>query len=165
MWEYHDLYIQSDTLLLTDVFENFRNMSIKIYELESSKFLSALGLVCQEALKKTKVKLDLLTDTDMWLMVEKSIRGGICHSYLSICKNNNKYMKDYDKDKESSNLQYWNNLYGWAMSQKLPVSNFEWIKDTSKFNEDFLKNYNKESDEGYFFEVDVQYLEKITWTS
>ena len=70
-------------------------------------------------------------------------------------------MKDYDKDKESSNLQYWNNLYGWAMSQKLPVSNFEWIKDTSKFNEDFLKNYNKESDEGYFFEVDVQYLEKL----
>ena len=60
-------------------------------------------------------------------------------------------------------IQYWdvNNLYGWAMSQKLPVNNFEWIKDTSQFNEDFIKNYNEESDEGYFLEVDVQYLEKL----
>ena len=72
-------------------------------------------------------------------------------------------MKDYDKNKESSYIQYWdvNNLFGWAMSQKLSVSNFEWIKDTSKFNEGFTKNYNEESDEGYFLEVDVQYLEKL----
>ena len=70
-------------------------------------------------------------------------------------------MKDYDK--EWSYLQYWdvNNLYGWAMSQKLPVNNFEWIKDTSQFNEDFIKNYNEESDEGYILAVDVQYLEKL----
>ena len=72
-------------------------------------------------------------------------------------------MKDYDKSKESSYIQYWdvNNLYGWAMLQKLPVNNFEWIKDTSQFNEDFIKNYNEESDEGYFLEVDVQYPEKL----
>ena len=72
-------------------------------------------------------------------------------------------MKDYDKNKELTYLQYWdvNNLYGWAMSQKLPVNNFEWIKDTSQFNEDFIKNYNEESDEGYFLEVDVQYPEKL----
>ena len=72
-------------------------------------------------------------------------------------------MKDYDKNKESSYLKCWdvNNLYGWAMLQKLPVNNFEWIKDTSQFNEDFIKNYNEESDEGYFLEVDVQYLEKL----
>ena len=63
----------------------------------------------------------------------------------------------------SSYIQYWDviNLYVWAMLQKLPVNNFEWIKDTSQFNEDFIKNYNEESDEGYFFEVDVQYLEKL----
>ena len=69
----------------------------------------------------------------------------------------------HDKNKESPYLQYWNvsNLYGWAMSQKLPVNNFEWIKDTSQFNEGFIKNYNEESDEGYFFEVDVQYIEKL----
>ena len=72
-------------------------------------------------------------------------------------------MKDYDKNKESTYLQYWdvNNLYGWAMSQKLLVNNFEWIKDISQFNKDFIKNYNEESDKGYFLEVDVQYLETL----
>ena len=72
--EYHDLYIQSDTLLLANVFENFRNMCLEIYELGPAKFLSAPGLVWQAALKKTKVKLDLLTDIDMLLMVEKGNR-------------------------------------------------------------------------------------------
>ena len=95
----------------------------------------------------------------MLLMVEKGIRGGICCSIYRYVKANYKYMTDYDKNKESSYLQYWNvnNLYDWAMSQKLPVNNFEWIK----FNEDFIKNYNEKSDEGYCFEVDVQYLEKL----
>ena len=99
----------------------------------------------------------------MLLMVEKGIRGGICHSIYWYAKANNKYMKDYDKNKELTYLQYWdvNNLYGWAMSQKLPVNNFEWIKDTSQFNEDFIKNYNEEIDEGYFLEFNVQYIEKL----
>ena len=72
-------------------------------------------------------------------------------------------MNDYDKNKEPSCLQYWdiNNLYDWVMSQKLPVNSVEKIKDTSQFNEDFIKNYIEESDEGYFLEVDVQYLEKL----
>ena len=88
----------------------------------------------------------------MLLMVEKIMRGGICHSIYRYANANNKYMKDYDKNKESPYIQYWDvkNLYGWAMSQKLPVNNFEWIKDTSQFNEDFIKNYNEESYEGYF---------------
>ena len=75
---------------------------------------------------------------------------------------NNKYLKYYDKNKESSYLKYWdvNNLYGCAMSQKLPVNAFEWIEDTSQFNEDFMENYNNESDEGYFLEVGAQYPEK-----
>ena len=96
-------------------------------------------------------------------MVEKGIRGGISHSIYRYAKANNKYMKDYSKNKESSYLQYWdaNNLYGWAMSQKLPVNNFGWIEDTSQFNEDFIKNYNEESDEEYFLEVDVQNLEQL----
>ena len=72
-------------------------------------------------------------------------------------------MKDYDKNKGSSYLQYWdvNNLYGWAVPQKLPLNNFEWIKEASQFNEDIIKNYNKESDEGHFLEVAVRYLEKL----
>ena len=97
--EYHDLYVQSNTLLLADVFENFRNMCLEIYELDPAKFLSAPGLAWQAALKKTKVKLDLLTDIDMLLMVEKGIRGGICHSIYRYAKANNKYMKVYKKIK------------------------------------------------------------------
>ena len=76
--------------------------------------------------RKIKVKLDLLTDIDMILMVGKVIRGGICHSIYRYAKANKKYMKDYDKNKESLDLQYWdvNTLHGWAMLQKLPVNNF-----------------------------------------
>ena len=111
---------------------------------------------------KKKVKLDLLADIDMFLMVEKGIRGVICHSIYRYVKANNKYMKDYDKIKESSYIQYWNvnNFYGWAMSQKLSVNNFEWIKDTFQFNEVFVKSYNEQRDERYFLEADVQHLEK-----
>ena len=92
------MYVQSDTLLLADVFENFRNMCLEIYELDPAIFLSAPGLAWQAALKKTEVKLDLLVDIDMLLMVEKGIRGGICHSIYRYTKANNKYMKDYDKN-------------------------------------------------------------------
>ena len=91
--------------------------------------------------KKTEVKLELLTDVDMLLMAEKGIRGGICHAKYRYA--NNKYMKNYNKDKEESFLQYIddNSLCGWAMSQKLPVNGFKWKKDLSKFNEEFIKNY------------------------
>ena len=125
------MYIQSGTLLSADVFENFRNMYLKIYELDLAKFLSAPGLAWDATLKKTKAKLDLLIDIDMLLMVEKGIRRGIYHSIYRYAKANNKYMKDYDENKESPYRQYCdvNNLYGWAMSQKFPVNNFEWIED------------------------------------
>ena len=80
-----------------------------------------------------------------------------------IGKANNKYMKNYDKSIESSYLMYLdaNNLYGWAMSQKLPVNGFKWENDLSRFNEDFIKNYNENSDVGYFLEVDVEYPKKL----
>ena len=91
---YHDLYLQSNTLLLVDVFENCRNMCLEIYELDPAKFLSAPGLAWQAAFKKTKVKLDLLSDINMKFLVKKSIKGGICHSiYQQLIA---KYMKDYD---------------------------------------------------------------------
>ena len=98
----HDLYLKSCTLLLGNVFKNFRKMCLKIYNLEPVKFLSAPGLVWKAALKKTEVKLLLLTDIDMLLMVEKEIRGGTCHTIHRYAKVNNKYMKGYDKNKESS---------------------------------------------------------------
>ena len=88
--QYHDLYVQSDTLLLADVFGNFRDMCIKEYELDPAHFLSLPGLVFQACLKKTDIELELLTDCDMLLMVEERIRGGICHSIHRYAKANNK---------------------------------------------------------------------------
>ena len=84
----------------------------------------------------------------MLLTVENGIRGGICATIQQHVKANNKHMKDYDKNKESSCFNYWdvNNLYGWVMPKKLPVNDFEQIEETSQFNEDFIKNYNEESD-------------------
>ena len=135
------MYVQSDILLLANVFENFRNMCIKEYELDPAHFLSAPGLAWQACLKKTEVKLELITDPDMLLIEEKGIRGGICHAILRYAKANNKYMKDYNKDKEKSFLQYndANNLYGFAMSEPLPVDGFEWKNNASKIDEDFIK--------------------------
>ena len=161
--EYHDLFVQSDTLLLADVCERFRNMCIKVYELDPAHFLSALGFTWQAFLKKTKIKLELLTDVDMLLMVEKGIRGEICHAIYRYAKANNKYMKNYNKYKEESFIQYLdaNNLYGWAMSQKLPVSGFKWKKNMSKFTKELIKNYNEDSDKGYILEVDVKYPKKL----
>ena len=112
--EYHDLYVQSDTLLLADVFENIRNMCIEIYGLDPVCFVSAPGLAWQTCLKKTEVKLELITDYDMTLMIEKGIRGGICQATQSYAKVNNKCMKNYDKNIDSSYIEYLdaNNLYG-----------------------------------------------------
>ena len=100
--EYHDLYVQSDTLLLADVFENFRNKCLEVYELDPAHFLSLPGLAWQACLKKTNVKLELLADYDMLLMVEEGIRGGICHSIHRYAKANDKYLNSYDESKESS---------------------------------------------------------------
>ena len=92
----------------------------------------------------------------MLLMAEDGIRGGICHSIHRYAKANSKYMENYNKNEESSYIQYLdvNNLYGWTMSQKLPVNNFKWVEDTSKINEEFIKNYNENSNEGYILEVE-----------
>ena len=161
--EYHDLYVRSDTTLLADVFESFRDKCLEIYERGPAHFLSAPGLAWQACLKKTQVKLELLTDNDMLLMFEEGIRGGMCQATHRYSKTNNKYMRDHDKNKESSYIEYLdaNNLYRWAMLQKLP--NFKWIEkgDISKFNEAFIKDYNENSDKGYILEVDVKYPEKI----
>ena len=135
------MHVQSNTLLLGEVFENFQNMCLEIYKLNPAKFFPTTGLARKAALKTTKVKLDLLVEVNMLLMVQKGIRGEICHSIYRFAKTNNKYRKDYDKNKGLSYIKYWdlNNLYRWAMAQKFPVNNFEWFEETSQFNEDFIK--------------------------
>ena len=87
--DYHDLYVQSDTLLLADIFENFRDKCIEIYELDPVHFLSAPGLAWQACLKKTQVELELLTDNDMLLMFEEENRGGMCRATYRYAKTNN----------------------------------------------------------------------------
>ena len=148
-----------DTAQLADVFENFRNTCLEIYELDPDHFLSASGQAWPACLKKTQVELELLTDNDMLLMFEEGTRGGICQATHRYVKANNKYMKNHDKDKESSYLVYVdaNNLYGWSMCKKLPVSDFKYIDDIAIFTEDFIKNYDEDSDKGYIFVVDVEY--------
>ena len=137
-------------------------MCIKEYELDPAHFLSLPGLVWQACLKKTNIELELLTDYDMLLIVEEGIRGGICHSIHRYAKANNKYMKNYNNNKESSYIQYLdaNNLYVWAMSKKLPVNGFKWT-DNDQINEEFIKNYNENDKKRYIFEVDAQYPKKL----
>ena len=117
--EYHDLYVQSDTALLADVFENFRDKCIEIDKLDPAHLLSAPGLSSKACLKMIKVELELLTDIDMLLMFEKGIRGGMCQATYRYANANNKYMNNYDKNKESLYSVYLdaNNLYGYAMSK------------------------------------------------
>ena len=145
IFEYHGLYVRSDTLLLADAFENFRQSCLKNYELDPAHFVSLPGLAWKACLKKTNVELELLKNYDMLLMVEEGIRGGICHAMQRYAKANNKYMKDYDRKKKSSYIQYLdaNNLYGKAMTEKLPVRGFRWMDDISKIGEDFIKDYDK----------------------
>ena len=146
-------------------------MCIKKYELDPAHFLSLPGLAWQACLKKTNIELELLTDYDMLLMVEEGIRGGICHSIHRYAKANNKYMKNYNNNEESSYIQYLdaNNLYGWAMSKKLPVNGFKWLDNDKTagpsakhtINEEFIKNYNKNDKKGYILEVDVRYPKEL----
>ena len=98
----------------------------------------------------------------MLLMVEEGIRGGICHSIHRYAKANNKYMKNYNNNEESSYIQYLdaNNLYDWAISKKLPVNGFKWT-DGDKINEEFIKNYNENDNKGYILEVDVRYPKRL----
>ena len=107
-------------------------------------FRSQISLA--SSFKKTEVKLELLTDIDMLLMVEKGIRGGICYSVYRYINDSNKYI-DYDKNKEPSYLKYWgvNNLYNCTISQRLPVNDFKWVGDISESDESFIESYNEET--------------------
>ena len=157
--EYHDLYLKTDVLLLADVFQNFRETCLHHYRLDPSHYMSSPGLSWGAMLKMTKINLDLISDIDMQLFVEKGLRGGISYIAHHHGKANNKYMKDYNENKESSYLMYLdaNNLYGWAMSQPLPYRDFKWIDP----EEIILDNYHENSNKGIILEVDLEYPEEL----
>ena len=130
--EYYDLYVKLDTDLLADIFENFRDKHIETDKLDPAYFLTTPGLSWWACFKRNRSELlELLTDENMFLTYEEGIHGGICNKVHSYGEANNKYMKNYDKNKEPSFLVYVdaNNLYGWAMSNKLPVDGFKWVDD------------------------------------
>ena len=159
--DYHDLYLKSDVLLLADVFENFRKTCLKYYKLDPCHYYTAPGLAWDACLKLTKQELQLLTDYDMLMMFEKGIRGGISHISKRYAEANNKYMKNYNKEKPSTYIQYLdaNKLYGWAMSQKLPTHGFKWMDIGVPLVIKLLEK--KDTNQGYIFEVDLEYPQSL----
>lgn len=155
--EYSDLYMKTDILLLADIFENFRNTCFDNYKLDPAHYFSAPGLSWDAMLKYTKVEIDLLTDVDMLMFVERGIRGGISQCSKRYVKANNKYMTDYDPGSASKYLMYLdaNNLYGYSMMQHLPLKDFEWCQES--FTVEQIMNLPDDGSTGYIFEVDLEY--------
>ena len=161
--EYLELYNITDVLLLADVFENFRNICLKNYGLDPVYYYTAPGLAWDAMLKMTKINLELLSDVDKLLMIEKGIRGGISIISNRYGKANNKYMKDYNKKEASKYLMYVdaNNLYGFAMSQKLPVHSFKWMTNKeieNIFNNQIVQVWKRTP---CILEVDLTYPEEL----
>ena len=138
--EYHDLYVQADTTQLSDVFESFRSLYLKEYQLDPVYFVSTPTLAFESMLKITKAKIELFTDINMVLMTEKGIRGDLTQVIKKHGIANNKYLPSYDNTKKSVYLQHLdvNNLYGYAMCKKLPLNGYKWA-DISIFTDDFIK--------------------------
>ncbi|GFS70105.1 c2H2-type domain-containing protein [Trichonephila clavipes] len=155
--EYSDLYVKTDVLLLSDIFENFRSVCMKAYNLDPVWYYTAPGLSWDSMLKFTKVKIELLMDYDMYLFIEKGIRGGISQCSNRYARANNKFLPNFEPSKPQNFLLYLdaNNLYGWAMSQYLPLNDFTWV--------DFLDvdNIDENGEKGYILEVDLKYPESL----
>ena len=134
--DYHDLYLKTDVLLLADVFEEFRNVCLRHYKLDPAWYYTSPGLAWDACLKMTRVSLELLHDQDMLLMVEKGIRGGVSMISTRHGKTNNEYMQEYDPSLPSKHIIYLdaNNLYGWAMSKRLPTHGFKWMSQSKLAN-------------------------------
>jgi ribosome-binding factor A len=156
MGEYHDLYMKNDVMLLADVFETFRDTSMKNYGLDPANYFTAPGMSWDALLKKTDVRLQLLTDIDQHLFIEKGLRGGISMVSKRYAKSNNSECPDYDATKPSSSILYLdaNNLYGWAMSQCLPMSDFKWADEVSM---EVVMKTAEDANTGYILEVDLEY--------
>ncbi|XP_031619421.1 uncharacterized protein LOC116338364, partial [Contarinia nasturtii] len=161
--EYSDLYLKTDVLLLADVFENFRDTCYKNYNLDPAHYFTAAGLSFDAMLKQTKVEIELLTDVDMLMFMEKGVRGGISQCSKRYSKANNKYINDYDATKESKYIMYLdaNNLYGYSMMEYLPLNGFKWT-NVKKFNDvNTILNIPHDSTTGYVFEVDLEYPQHL----
>ncbi|XP_030764719.1 uncharacterized protein LOC115888968 isoform X2 [Sitophilus oryzae] len=156
--DYSDLYLKSDTLLLCDVFENFRDTSLKIHKLDPLQYYSLPSLSFDSMLRMTKVELELLTDIDMIHFFKNGIRGGVsqCSERKHIA--NNKFLPNYNPSEPSSFIMYLDatNLYGYSMSQPLPLRDFRWLTEREIIDLDIM-NVEDDSKYGYVLEVDIHY--------
>ena len=162
MGEYHDLYLKSDMLLLADVFENVRKTCVEYYKLDPCHYFTSPGLSWDAMLKMTNIKLELMTDVDMFQFIEQGMCSGVSCITNRYGKANNKYMKEYDEKAPLKYIMYLdaNNLYGWAMSQCLPTGNFKWMseKEIKKIN---LGKYGADSKKRLILEVDLEYPQEL----
>ena len=158
MGDYCDLYCRTDVLLLADVFETFRKTCMKHYNLDPAHYFTSPGLSWDALLKKTGVELELLTDYDQHLFIEKGMRGGISMVSKRYAKANNPLIEGYKSSKPNTHILYLdaNNLYGWAMSQPLPTGGFQWVDDCDRLTETIIE-HPTDSREGYILEVDLEY--------
>ena len=160
MGEYHDLYLKTDVLLLTDVFENFRDMCLSYYGLDPVYYYTLPNFAFDAMLKLTGIEIDLVYNQEMYEMIEAGLRGGMTQTTCKKVEANNKYMgSDYDKNKASSYINYLdaNNLYGLSMIQKLPYRSLKW---DDKITEDDIINYDN-GRTGYILEVDLEYPKEL----
>ena len=158
--DYHDLYLRTDVVLLANLYEAFRDTCLKHYKLDPAHFYTSPGLAWKACLKCTGIKLELLTYSDMLLMFERGIRGGITQAVRKYASANNKYMGDkFNPNEDTTYLQYLdtNNLYGWAMSQPLPTGGFKWVD----VNLNEISELATRTDKGYLLEVDVSYPKEL----
>ena len=161
---YHDHYLKKD-VLLSDVFEKFNDTCLKYYALYPCHYFSSPRLSWDAMLKMTGIELEIISDIDQYLIIEKGLRGGISYIAKRHSKANNKYCPDYDKYKPPTFISYldMNNLYGWAMNEYLPYGGFEWLENIDKFDVVSISEYNsiEKSSIGYFLEVDPEHLEEL----
>ena len=146
--DYHDLYLKTDVTLLADVFQTFLRTCMNAYKLDPLNYYTAPGLSWDALLKYTAIELELLTDYDQHLFIEKGMRGGISMASKRHAKANNPGVPGYDPSEEHNHIMYYdaNNLYGWAMSQPLPYSGFKWVDKPPT-----------EPGKGCILEVDLEY--------
>jgi len=163
MGDYTALYMKTDVCLLADVFENFRNVCMKTYGLDPAHYFTSPGLSWDAMLKHTKVRIETFNDKqyNMQLQIEKGMRGGISTITHRYARANNKYMKNYNPEEKSSYIMYYdkNNLYGWAMSQSLPIGEYAWNEE--KWDIEKIMKLDNEGETGYIFEVDLEYPKEL----
>jgi hypothetical protein len=160
--DYHDIYLKTDVLLLADCFEAFRTMSLKVYKLDPVHYYTLPSLSWDALLKMTSVKLDLISDPEIYLFLENSIRGSVSMISHRYAKANNPLVEGYDESKPNNYIIYLdaNNLYGWAMQQYLPISDFRFMSDDEIRHLD-IDSIADDSSTGYILEVDLKYPSKL----